>query len=247
MSNFDVTSPLDGDLIRQGDDEIRQLKAALQDALRGGVAEGLEAIFPGSAPSTSPVYHYRGLKGSTIERPTSGQYGLYFDTTRQALQRDNGTTWDDIACNFPAGTNAIFYQSSAPLGWTAIAINDKFLRVVTAGTTGGTSGPGTLSPSSSLSHSHSYDHYHTVPNHVHTLEHTDSSNGVNLGTGGAILSARTAGAYLGVNNGGAGTSWQIKNQTTSSGSTTTGSATGSTTNSLVNTFAYSDVIVATKN
>lgn len=247
MSNFNVTSPLDGDLIRQGDDEIRQLKSALQDALRGGFPEGVEAIFPGASPSSDPQYHYRGLKGSTVERPASGQYGLYFDTTRQVLQRDNGTTWDDIGCNFPAGTKTIFYQASAPTGWTAVAVNDKFLRVVTSGTTGGTVGAGTLSPSSSMTHTHAYDHYHTIPNHVHTLEHTDSSFGVNLGAGGAILSDRSDGSYLGVSTGSGGTSWQIKNNTTSSGTTGTTTASGNTNSGLSSVFAYSDVIIATKN
>jgi hypothetical protein len=34
----------------------------------------------------------------------------------------------------------LFYQASAPTGWTAVAINDHALRVVTAGGTGGTTG-----------------------------------------------------------------------------------------------------------
>lgn len=101
MGNFDVTTPAGSDLLSQGDDKIRELKLAIRESLRAGAVagdniEGIEAVFPGSAPSTAPVYRYRGLKGTTAARPASGQYGLYFDTDRKVLQRDNGTSWEDI-------------------------------------------------------------------------------------------------------------------------------------------------------
>ena len=101
MGNFDVTTPAGPDLLSQGDDKIREFKTAMREALRAGEVagddiEGVEAIFPGASPSTAPVYRYRGLKGTTAERPTAGQYGLYFDTTRSVLQRDNGTSWEDV-------------------------------------------------------------------------------------------------------------------------------------------------------
>lgn len=101
MGNFDVTTPAGSDLLSQGDDRIREFKLAMREALRAGEVagdniEGVEAIFPGSSPSTAPVYRYRGLKGTTAERPTAGQYGLYYDTDRKVLQRDNGTSWEDI-------------------------------------------------------------------------------------------------------------------------------------------------------
>lgn len=101
MGNFDVTTPAGSDLLSQGDDKIREFKLAMREALRAGEVagddiEGVEAIFPGASPSTAPVYRYRGLKGTTAERPTAGQYGLYYDTDRKVLQRDNGTSWEDI-------------------------------------------------------------------------------------------------------------------------------------------------------
>lgn len=40
----------------------------------------------------------------------------------------------------PAGTSQPFYQASVPTGWSAVAQNNKALRVVTNGTTGGTAG-----------------------------------------------------------------------------------------------------------
>lgn len=137
MANWDVSTPAGSDLLSQGDDKIRELKVAILDSLRCDDVEGNESIFPGSNPSTAPVFRYRGLKGTTIERPSAGQYGLYFNTTRNTLQRDNGSSWEDVGTVIPAGTAMSFYQSSAPVGWTAIALNDKFLRVVTAGGSGG--------------------------------------------------------------------------------------------------------------
>jgi hypothetical protein len=174
MGNFDVTTPAGSELLSQGDDKIREFKTAMREALRAGEVagddiEGVEAIFPGASPSTAPVYRYRGLKGTTAERPTAGQYGLYYDTTRNVLQRDNGSSWDDIGGSFPSGTSTIFCQASAPVGWTkSTSNNDKALRVVSGsgGGTGGTVGfseysnhthtssPHTLSVSEIPPHSH---------------------------------------------------------------------------------------------
>lgn len=46
-------------------------------------------------------------------------------------------TWQDV---IPTGTKMMFYQAAAPLGWTADAVNDRFLRVVNSGGSGGTTG-----------------------------------------------------------------------------------------------------------
>lgn len=97
MGVWDVATPAGSDPISQGDDRIREAKTAVQESLRAQTTEGLEAVFPGSAPSTAPVYRYRGLKGTTGAKPASGQYGLYTNTTSGMLERDNGTTWDVIA------------------------------------------------------------------------------------------------------------------------------------------------------
>lgn len=245
MANFDVSTPVGSDLLSQGDDKIREFKNAMLDALRCGEAEGVESVFPGSSPSTDPVFHYRGLKGSTVERPTAGQNGLYFDTTRNVVQRDNGTSWDDIGTMMPAGTKIVFYQTSAPTGWTAVALNDKFLRVVTAGGTGGSTG-GTVAASTSLSHSHTVaSHTHTTPNHQHILDHIDSPYETSYG-GNRTTSARSSGDYLGEEkNINAGSSWYILNRTENSGSGTSGASSPGT-DSQLGAFAYADVIVASK-
>lgn len=177
MSVWSTTTPVGSDLLSQGDDKIREMKVAIQTALRAGEVagddvEGVEAIFPGASPSTAPVYRYRGLKGTTAERPTAGQYGFYFNTTRNVLQRDNGTSWDDIGGSFPSGTKSIFCQSSAPVGWTQdVTNNDKALRVV-SGSGGGAGGVVSFSQYSNHTHTTSA---HTlsideIPAHTHDIE-----------------------------------------------------------------------------
>jgi len=232
MANFDVTTPVGSDLLSQGDDKIREFKNAMLDALRCGEAEGVESVFPGSSPSTDPVFHYRGLKGTTIERPTAGQSGLYYDTTRNVLQRDNGTSWDDIGQNIiPSGTKMVFYQASAPVNWTAVAVNDKFLRVVTAGGTGGSTG-GTMAASTDLAHTHTTASHtlttNEIPAHTHTVDGwTGNSPATHLSYGS--------------NNDDSST-----NFTSSSTGGGAGHSHGDTGSTAIGTFAYADIIIASK-
>lgn len=245
---WDTAVPAGSDPISQGDNVIRELKADVQTALRGDAVDGIEAKFPGADPA-NPIFRYRGLKGTTGARPAAGQYGLYFDTTRQVLQRDNGSTWDDIAggIGIVSGTKMLFYQAAAPTGWTAVAVNDKFLRVVSAGGTGGTTGGSGLAPSSTITLAHT----HTVASHTHSVPQipldyaTATSNYAALGSPNTIRSDDSDGATM--NDYVAGASnlhRELKNQTKTG---TSGGATPATDSQLSNVaFQYADVIVATK-
>jgi hypothetical protein len=93
---WDVATPAGTDPQSQGDDRIRELKVAIQEALRGGEADGTEAIFPGHTPSTAPYFHYRGLRGTEAQRPSAVYGGLYYNTTSKTIQRANGSTWENI-------------------------------------------------------------------------------------------------------------------------------------------------------
>ncbi len=99
MGVWDTATPAGSDPISAGDDRIRELKTAIQESLRGGTTDGLEAVFPGAAPTTAPVFHYRGLKGSTGSRPAATEAGLYFNTTTGTLQRADGSVWLDLTEN----------------------------------------------------------------------------------------------------------------------------------------------------
>lgn len=111
MGVWDVATPSGSDPANQGDDRIREAKTAIQEALRGGTTDGLEAVFPGAAPTTAPVFHYRGLKGTTAARPAATEGGLYFNTTTGTLQRADGSVWLDLTEN--AAYEAI-HQAVAP-------------------------------------------------------------------------------------------------------------------------------------
>lgn len=250
---WDVSVPAGSDPISQGDDVIRALKTDLQTALRGNGTDGDEAKFPGS-DTANPIFRYRGLKGTTGARPTAGQYGLYFDTTRQVLQRDNGASWDDVAggVGIVSGTKMVFYQASAPTGWTAVAVNDKFLRVVTAGGTGGTTG-GTVAASTSLAHSHTVNsHTHGMSSHTHTgPAHTHTVPRDSWGTANTNVVARLDVSNVSANPnaqaGGDNTSGSSGTGDTGSPSTNTSEATAPGTDShFAGAFAYSDVVIATK-
>ena len=198
MATFDISTPTGSEAISSGDDRIREFKEAIQDALRGDETEGTEAIFPGSAPSTAPVYRYRGKRGSTAARPAAGQGGLYFDTSRNVWQRDSGSAWEDQATNVPAGTVMLFIQASAPVGWTKLTTqNDKALRIV-SGSTGGSAG-GSLGLSGGVSHTHEVaSHDHAIQGaavaHKHETTTVENSTGQLAVIGGTLGNAATNGA-----------------------------------------------------
>jgi hypothetical protein len=189
MSNWDISTP-DGNAIRaQGPARIREAKEALQNALRGGAAEGIEAVFPGPNPLTNPIFHYRGRKGTTAERPAAGNYGFYFDSDRNSLQRDNGSTWDDILSNITAGKHMLFFQAVAPVGWVKETDTDGRIPRVTDGVPyyvypdpvpynvgGSIGGSFDISNPIPLAHSHATSpHYHDTPvgvvNNFYRLAH----------------------------------------------------------------------------
>lgn len=257
---WSTSTPAGSDSLANGDNIIRELKTDIQTALRGDDTEGVEAVFPGS-DTANPVYRYRGLKGTTAARPTAGQYGLYVNTTLNTIQRDSGSAWEDVATLIPSGTKMVFYQASAPVGWTAIAVNDKFLRVVTAGGTGGSTG-GTIAASTSLAHSHvissSGTHTHSTPAHSHNFEYTLTNPGSDLwdvvsthvhsnDSDGSVIYAAAEGVSASSN----AVRRRYTNRTQSGGSSTSGSSGdhshgGTTSSEFVGAFAYADVIVASK-
>lgn len=196
-----------------------------------------------------------------------GETYWYIDPDATIASLHSRVTALEGALTAPAGTKMVFYQAAAPTGWTAEAINDKFLRVVTAGGTGGTTGGSGLAPSSTITLAHTHtvashthtgpSHTHSTPNHSHDLDtvsvnlnvasptHTDY---MDEGGSGEIRSiASTAGGFsenvllANTTSGGGGT-------TGAGGTGDTGAASPSTDSQLSNTaFQYADIIVASKN
>jgi hypothetical protein len=69
----------------------------------------------------------------------------------------------------PATTKTIYYQAVAPTGWTRdISFNDKFIRIVSAGSPG-TNG-GAYGLGSEAAHTHTGpSHVHSGPSHTHAI------------------------------------------------------------------------------
>lgn len=89
---WDASSPAGSDFIRLGDDEIRELKTDLATALTE------EGVFPG-ADASDPVFRWKPRRGNTASRPApdaSNPGTLYLNTDTQSVQRDNGSSWDDV-------------------------------------------------------------------------------------------------------------------------------------------------------
>lgn len=209
--------------------------------------------------------------GGTVSRPTSLQGEL--ERMRYLIKQITGKTYwyQDPSFSlenfFAAGTKLVFFQASAPTGWTQDTThNGKALRVVSAA--GGGSG-GSSDPSSTITLAHTHtvashthdmgNHTHSTPAHQHNIEYSlnggyDTISGANL----PVLSADSAGASLvgALATAGANSSQRaFTNRTESSGGSTsgapstntTGATSPSTDSQLSNiSLAYINVIVCTK-
>ena len=184
---------------------------------------------------------------------------------------DSTTQTTAAAGEFDSGVVMVFYQASAPSGWTqSTTNNDKALRVV-SGTGGGTGGTHGLSSPPSTSHTHTGGaHTHSTPNHSHnhnlsagntTLStnqipsHTHSlpnrETGYSFTNRQAIRTQRanTGNATSGSTGGGGSHGHSMSGSIATSGGSNTGSAGANTTSSAGPTaFAptYVDVIICSK-
>jgi len=254
MGVWDAATPLGSESKSLGDDRIRELKAALSEALSHEFS-----TFPGATPSSTPIFIPGFLRGTTASRPTGDSLvegRLYINTTLNVIERYNGATWDVVAGNvaIPTGTKMPFYQASPPTGWTAVAVNDKFMRVVTSGGSGGTSGGSGATPASTLTLAHSHTvagHTHSIAAHDHNLDYTTYSDSGVLSDAniyGYDSDGDDAVMYKVVSGFGATTVKRVfKSGTTSDGGGSTGSAAPSTDSQLSNiAFQYADFCVGSK-
>lgn len=154
----------------------------------------------------------------------------------------------------PATSVSIFYQASAPTGWTKLTTqNDKALRIV-SGTGGGTGGTDAFSSDLSPTHSHSNltsagTHSHPYPTHRHSINQTNA--GVTLGgTPGGYVSDDGSG-FIRRRDGTAVSATVLESRTAADGSGTASTDPDHThtvnSTTLSSTFAYVDVIQCSKN
>lgn len=112
--SWDTTIPPGSEAFSNGDNRIRELKTDIQTALRANQPDGTEAVFP--VDPSNPTYRYRGGKGATGSRPTTGQGGLYWNTTTGTFQRDNGSSWEDVcsaSIAYAIGSNVASFSSGS--------------------------------------------------------------------------------------------------------------------------------------
>lgn len=101
------------------------------------------AAAPGLIFSTDTDTGFYRVAADTLGIAVGGAIAAQINST--GVQNASGEQYDA----FPAGTSMLFYDATAPTGWTAESINDRALRVVSSGGTGGSTG-GTTAFSSVL-------------------------------------------------------------------------------------------------
>lgn len=212
----------------------------------------------------------------------SAKVNTNFDDIETYINNRNSgvSTWDNMNATtavigaltltslsfLPAGTKLPFYQASPPTGWTAVAVNDKFMRVVTSAGTGGTNG-GSVAASTSLAHTHTVaSHTHAIGNHTHSVPVTQIDydeqqrngnvvSGSGTGAGNSeVRSDDTDATYMYdtvIHTAGSNFTHRRMKNTTKAATTGVGSAdatAGATpaTDSQLGVFAYADFCVGTK-
>jgi len=94
-------------------------------------------------------------------------FEIFYDLDNGAFYYFDGANIQPLIVNadiIPAGIRMLFYEATAPTGWTLdVTVNDRFVRV---SNTAGGSVSGTWN---NLSHTHNLNnHTHSVSNHTHT-------------------------------------------------------------------------------
>ena len=201
----------DGNLVL-GSTAITSTAAELNilDGVTATAAE-INLIDGGTARGTTAVADADGLlhnDGGTMRMTSAATFKTYF-------QEGSG---------FASGTDMIFFQASAPTGWTkSTANNDKALRVV-SGNGGGTGGSAAFSsPAHNIASAAHTLAVNEIPSHSHS--HT-------------VITTNTSGGTKGYGNNGGGNS--------NTGNTGGGGSHTHNTSGSITTPHYIDVIVCAK-
>ena len=116
---------------------------------------------------------YAGTSAPTSPVPDEGQ--IWFDTLGKLFSVYTGGAWSTTPFSgFASGTKMLFYQNTAPTGWTIEdTLDNKLVYVTKGGVAGGQAG-GAAHPSGSwtisgLTNANEASHVHSMQSHTHTL------------------------------------------------------------------------------
>jgi hypothetical protein len=127
-----ATWPLSGDFVSEGDNHLNLIKSVLKQQFPGANGQGFDTPITATETEINYLGGARANIQAQIDNLSGGEPG------------EPGT-----GSEFDPGTRMIFFQSSAPNGWTQVTSNnDAMLRIVSGA--GGGSG-GSASP---ISHAH---------------------------------------------------------------------------------------------
>lgn len=159
-----------------------------------------------------------------VENLTSGSFSVTLQNAAGSVvfpQSRRGVVWIDTtngprimsivgsstADSLPTGTRVIFYNTSVPSGWSAVAVNDYAIRVVTNG--GGGTAAGSVAFSTLFARTATDSHTLTlseIPSHGHSVDEYTIANFA----GGSFPARQNASSVTsGLAGGGAGHSHDI--------------------------------------
>lgn len=178
MADWDTNNPSDSDIVSQYPANERAARAAVRtnfgidhhetDDADVGKHEVIQIVDNGADPTIAAGQAGIWNNGGVLKTRVGA------GTASEMAQRGE--------LNAPAGTKMIFFQASAPTGWTQdTAVNDRVLKVV-SGTGGGTGGSWTITGV-------------TVDNHAITAGEMPVHNHGGL-TGGRNPNTDTAGGHV---------------------------------------------------
>ena len=165
--SWDETNPAISRDINLGAGDIRHEKADLRQFL----AQEHVSLVDFSSSLTG---FHNFPSGATSARATTDSHArrIYLNSEKNRINVENFGDSSPYSSGWYSGGAPIFigggvvkmafYMAAPPTGWTAVAVNDMFLRIVTSGTTGGTTG-GTMAASTSLAYAH------TIADHLHSI------------------------------------------------------------------------------
>lgn len=146
VSQLVVSNPTGGDPRNTTDDHLRLIKAVLQNTF-----PSLSGAVNASQSDLNKLYNTTA---------TSADINLLAGIAAAG----------NVLAHFPSGTKLPFYQPTPPAGWNVVTVqNDSMMRVVSSGSTGGTSGAGS---------GHSPILNNVVPSHTHNYSGSTGNNNV---------------------------------------------------------------------